>query len=333
MIVSPLAARRLGYGFAVLLLILTVLPPTARAQAPAAGPAALATGEYQIGIEDVLEISVWSHPELERSVSVGPQGTIIVPPIGEVKAAGLTTRQLADRLADRLSAYLRQGAANVTVVVHDYLSQSVFVNGAVTRPGRYGAERPPSIIDALNQAGGALTGGDLNRVTIIHRSGPGPREVTVDVANAMRLGTESTLPALRAGDMIVVPTAVSLVGGVGNEQGIGVLGEVDHPGLYPVGDHEDLWMALALAGGPTARSNLATIRVITHDQTASTAVLVNLKDTLTRGNRRPYIVQPGDIVFVDAKGIGAWEAFSRLLSTTRDVASIIAVVEVLKHNH
>ena len=328
-----LAARRLVIRSAVLLLLALPglgLAPAARAQAGAPAPSA---GDYQIGVEDVLDISVWAHPDLARTVSVGPQGTIVLPPVGEVKAAGLTPRQLADRLADRLSAYLRQGATTVTVVVHEYLSQSVFVNGAVTRPGRYGAERPPTLIDAINLAGGALPSGDLGRVTIIHRTGAGPREITVDVASAMRNGTEAAQPRLRAGDMIFVPSAVSLVGGVGNELGIGVLGEVNHPGLYPVGDKEDLWMALALAGGPTARSNLSTVRVITHDQSQNTAVLVDLKETLTRGNRRPYIVQPGDIVYVDTKGIGAWEAFSRLLTTTRDIASIVAFVEVLKKNH
>ncbi len=312
------------------MLLLVGLPVAARAQQATNGPTALPSGEYQIGIEDVLEITVYGHPDMSRLASVGPQGTIVLPPVGEVKAAVLTPRQLGDRLSDRLSTYLRQGAATVTVTVHDYLSQSVFVTGAVAHPGRYGAEAPPSLLDALNLAGGALADGDLNRVTIIHRFGPGPHEVTVDVANAMRLGTESSLPPTRAGDMIVVPTAVSLVGGVGSEQGIGVLGEVNHPGLYPVGDREDLWMALALAGGPTTRGNLSNVRVVTHDQNTNTAVTVNLKETLTRGNRRPYIVQPGDIVYVDSRGIGGWEVFSRFLSTTRDVVDIAAIAEVLR---
>jgi polysaccharide export outer membrane protein len=309
------------------LLLCVALPAMARAQTTAP-----TSGEYVIGNDDVLEITVWAHPELARTVSVGPQGTIVVPPVGEVKAAGLTPRQLADRLGDRLSTYLRQGATTVTVVVRDYLSQSVFVSGAVTKPGRYGAETPPGLLDAINMAGGALPNGDLGRVVILRRSGAGPHQLVADVAGALRDGTVANLPELRAGDMIVVPTAVSLVGGVGNEGGVGVLGEVNRPGLYPVGPDEDLWMALALAGGPTNRANLSTIRVLTREHAASTAVTVNLRETLQRGNKSPYPIHAGDIVFVDTKGVSVWGAFTQLLSVTRDVASIVAVIRVLENN-
>jgi protein involved in polysaccharide export with SLBB domain len=51
------------------------------------------------------------------------------------------------------------------------MSQSVFVSGAVARPGRYGFERIPGLIDALSQAGGALSRADLSRVQMVRRMG------------------------------------------------------------------------------------------------------------------------------------------------------------------
>ena len=310
-----------------LMLALVAMPRAASSQAVTPPPA-----EYKVGIEDVLQISVWSHPELERTVTVDAQGNIAVPPVGDVKAAGLTTRQLSDRIADRLASYLRQGATTVTVIVKDYVSQSVYVSGAVGRPGRYGAVTPPPLFDALNLAGGASPSGDLSRVTIIRRAGAGPHQITVDVAAAMREGTEAELPQLQPGDMVVVPTAVSLVGGVGNDQGVGVLGAVNRPGLYPVEPNEDLWVALALAGGPAGGGNLSNIRVLTSDQSVANAVTVNLLETLQRGNRHPYIIKPGDIVFVDTKGVSLWGVLTGLLSTTRDVANLVAIVRVLQNN-
>jgi len=92
---------------------------------------------------------------------------------------------------------------------------------------------------------------------------------------------------------------------------------------------EELWIMLALAGGPTARGNLTNVRVLTHDQDAQTAVTVNLSETLQRGNRSPYRVKPGDIVFVDARAPSAWGLFTGLLVVTRDVVGIIAIVDVL----
>ena len=193
----PRAITRGCMALALLVLALP-LPGIAWCQTTVASPA-VGASDYTIGIEDVLQISVWAHPELERTVTVDARGNISIPPVGELKAVGMTPGKLADRISDRLSTYLRQGATTVTVVVRDYISQSVYVSGAVARPGRYGAATAPALFDALNLAGGALPSGDLSRVTIIRRGGAGPHQLTVDVASAMRDGTEAQLPSLRAG--------------------------------------------------------------------------------------------------------------------------------------
>jgi len=307
-------------------------PGGATAQAPGAPAPATAPKDYLIGIGDVLTVSVWAHPELARDVEVDRNGNIQLPPVGEIKAAGLTSRALSDRIADRLATYLRQGSATVDVIVKEYVSMGVFVSGAVVRPGRYGAAVLPGLYDIINLAGGALVNGDLSRVTIIRRRGNGPRQLTVDVASAMRDGTEMNLPELRPGDTVIVPTSISLVGGAGNGQGCGVLGAVRQAGLYPVGPDEDLWEALALAGGPTNEGNLANVRVLTTDSHGPGVVLVNLQETLQHGNKRPYMVKPGDIIFVDQRGVSLWGVVSSLLSTTRDVANLVAVVRVLQNN-
>ena len=59
---------------------------------------------------------------------------------------------------------------------------------------------------------------------------------------------------------------------------------------------------------------------------------VNLSETLQRGNKSPYRIKPGDIVFVDTRGLSAWTLFTGLLGVTRDVANLVAVIEVLKQN-
>ena len=316
----------------VVAVVAAAMAATVPARAQTAPAPAAAPYEYVIGVGDVLQISVWGHTDLDRSVEVDLQGNILLPPIGDVKAAGATTRQLGDRISDRLSTYLRQGGATVNVVVKDFVSQSVFVSGAVGKPGRYGGPTPPPLYDVLNMAGGAQTNGDLSRVTIIRHGGPAPHQVTVDVSAALRNGTESQLPELHAGDMVVVPTAISLVGGAGNGQGVGVLGEVGQPGLYPVGPDEDLWVALALAGGPRGSSDLTSIRVLTTETSGPTVVKVNLQETLDHGNVRPYMIKPGDIIFVDTRGASTWSKVLTLLRTTRDVANLVAVVRVLQNN-
>jgi polysaccharide export outer membrane protein len=319
-------SRTIARACAALMLVLVGLPSVAAGQAATPAP-----DNYVIGIGDVLQVSVWGHTELDRTVTVNVQGDITLTPVGEIKAAGSTTKQLADRIVDRLTTYLRTGTPTVTVTVTDFVSQSVFVSGAVARPGRYGAPAPPPIFDVLNMAGGALNSADLSRVVIFRRGGTGPHQQLVDVDSALRQGTEAMLPALQPGDIIVVPTLVGLAG-AGTGQGVGLLGEVGAPGLYPVAPDEDLWSALAQAGGPRATSNLAAIRVLTKEESVPTVVTVNLLETLQRGNKQPYMLKPGDIVYVEAKGSSLWGKFLTLLSTTRDIASIVAVIRVLENN-
>jgi len=294
--------------------------------------------EYQIGAEDVLQVSVWMHPELERAVTVGADGNITFPPVGDLKAAGQTPNQLATRLADRLSSYLRQ-TATVTVTVTQYLSQSVFVSGGVARPGRYGFERLPGVVDVINQAGGSVPGAILSQVQVIRREGDLRRSQTADVERALRDGTDAGLPALRPGDTVVVPVeaARGAAGGAGGGEvtgagSVGVLGEVTRPGLYTVGGGQDVWMVLAAAGGLTARGNLGDVRVIRPKDSGTSVFGVNLKDQLARGAREPFVVHTGDVVFVNGTGAwsASWAALTQLLSISRDLVNVVVLADYLK---
>jgi len=295
-------------------------------------PAAPARGdEYTIGAEDVLQVSVWMHPELERAVTVGADSSITFPPVGGLKAGGQTTNQLATRLADRLSSYLRQ-TATVTVTVTQYMSRSVFVSGGVATPGRYGFERLPGVIDAISQAGGAVPGADLSQVQIIRRVGDLRRPQTVDVARALREGSDAGLPALQPGDVIVVPAEpATRAGAATGSDVVGVLGEVTRPGLYPVGSGQTLWMVLAAAGGLTPLGNLKDVRVVRPKDPGTSVFGVNLRDELTGGARESFLVHTGDVVYVTGRSgwSSTWTALTQVLSISRDLANIVIVADYL----
>jgi polysaccharide export outer membrane protein len=282
--------------------------------------------EYVIGAEDVLQVSVWMHPELERTVTVGADSSISFPPVGVIEAGGQTANQLATRLADRLSSYLRQ-TATVTVIVTQYLSQSVFVSGGVATPGRYGFERLPGMIDVINRAGGAVVGADLSQVQLLRRDGDLRRPQTVDVARALREGTVAALPVLMPGDAVVVP-AEALPGAATGSDAVGVLGEVARPGLYPVGAGKSLWMVIAAAGGLTPLGNLEDVRVVRPNDSGNSVFGVNLNDQLAHGAREPFVVHSGDVIYVTGRG-GWSNALTRFLSISRDLVNIVVVADYL----
>jgi polysaccharide export outer membrane protein len=307
-------------GFAFAALALTLLPTAVRAE------------DYTIGPEDVLQVSVWMHTDLDKTVTVGPDGNLTFPPAGDIKATGLTTKQLADRLGDKLSTYLRQ-TVTVTVTVSQYLSRSVYVVGAVGRPGRYGFQNLPSLVDLISQAGGALPGGDLSHVQIIRKEGEARRVINADVSSALRDGIGTDLPQLRPGDTVVINTTGggAYTGAAGDA--IAVLGEVIKPGLYPAGSGTDLWVVLAQAGSFTANANIRLVRVVSPSPGGAKVHTYDLKDAVEHDGARSVVVRPGEVVYITPKSTNiAWAAFTQTLAISRDILNIALAVDVIKRD-
>ena len=108
--------------------------------------------DYLIGAEDVLEVSVWKEPELQRKLSVRPDGKITFPLAGEIAAAGATTEQVQEEITRRIKKYIPD--ALVTVTVADVKGYKIYVNGQVKKPGEYRPKNYVDVLQALTLAGG-----------------------------------------------------------------------------------------------------------------------------------------------------------------------------------
>src|SRR4051812_36476126 len=106
--------RRLRYVTMFLAILIATAMNVAAQDAPKAANSDAAivarvmasAGDYQIGPEDVLDISVWKNPELSRKVPVRPDGKISLPLVNDIMAAGLTPSQLRQQLATKLAEYV-----------------------------------------------------------------------------------------------------------------------------------------------------------------------------------------------------------------------------------
>ena len=120
---------------------------------------------FSLGSGDVIQISA---PDLEefgtdRQVRISPEGTVELPIVGVMPAAGLTDQQFSDELRRRLAKYVKD--PQVEIFVKDYFGRDVAVVGAVPKPGLYDLTSPgDTLLDALNRAGGMT---DRNAGTII----------------------------------------------------------------------------------------------------------------------------------------------------------------------
>lgn len=155
---------------------------------------------YKIGPQDLLEISVFKVPELARSVQVADTGTINLPLLGEVAAAGKTARQLESALASKLGAKYLQ-SPQVTVYVKEYNSQRVTVEGAVKTPGVHPLKGKTTLLQFVAMSGGLDTATSDSTVVVFRRTDDKRYAARFDVSE-IRAGRAED-PAIMPGDVIV----------------------------------------------------------------------------------------------------------------------------------
>src|SRR5262245_30077070 len=125
------------------------------------------TGPYEIGSDDVIDVMVWKQPQLSSRLRVGSDGSITMPLIGQVHAAGLTTGQLQQNLTKRFSSYVND--PQVTVRIYNPTSRVFFVLGEVTKPGMYPLMSGEVLSQALAAAGGPTEYANLRKIKIMRR--------------------------------------------------------------------------------------------------------------------------------------------------------------------
>ena len=172
---------------------------TAAALTAAATPG---SSGYKIGPQDVLEISVFKVPELSKIAQVGETGTVGLPLIGDVQAAGRTPQEIEHDLAKRLGAKYLQNP-QVSVFVREYNSQRITVEGAVKKPGVFPYRGPSTLLQAIAQAGGLET--TYDDTIVIFRTTNGKRSAAKFAISEIRAGSVAD-PALHSGDVVVIST-------------------------------------------------------------------------------------------------------------------------------
>jgi polysaccharide export outer membrane protein len=112
----------------------------------------VAPPDYQVGVDDVLNINVWKEPDLCRVIPVRPDGKITLPLIGDIQATGKTPIALQQEIHDRLTSFM--SVPEVTVIVQEVKSMKFNIVGQVAKPGSYPLSEPTTVLDAIAQAGG-----------------------------------------------------------------------------------------------------------------------------------------------------------------------------------
>lgn len=165
--------------------------------------AIVAPTDYIIGPEDVLEISVWREPDLQREVLVRPDGRISFPLAGDVKAADKTPEQVQEIIAQRIERYIPDPV--VTVTVRTIGGNKIYVIGQVKSPGAYVIGRYVDVLQALTLAGGLSEFARENNIRILRREGGRETVFPFEYGNVKKGRKLQQNIILKGGDTVVVP--------------------------------------------------------------------------------------------------------------------------------
>ena len=170
-------------------------PPMAvEAAAPvsSAGAPGPATGEYHLGTGDKVRVVVFNEPALSGEFQIDDSGQVSIPLVGQLKAAGLSPRDLEQQVTRRLKGGGLVRDPRVSVEVSNY--RPFYLIGEVAKPGEYPYRNGLTILAAAAIGGGFTYRASRSKVFIKRASESIEREYPMGP-------TTNILP----GDVIRIP--------------------------------------------------------------------------------------------------------------------------------
>jgi polysaccharide export outer membrane protein len=285
---------------------------------------------YEVGVGDVLNITVWDHPELtipagqfrsagETGNVVHPDGTIFYPYVGMVPVEGKHVTKIRDLITQKLGKYIE--APQIDVSVAAYRSQKVFVSGAVMQPANLPITNVPlTLLDALNACGGMSPDADWRSVVLTTETNNGAEKEVLDLYALYQQGDMSQNRLLGSNDIVHVPRNDALK--------VFVMGDVVKADTQRI-DRSSLTLAEALnnSGGINQASASAKgIFVLRASEAEDKLVDVYQLDASVGSLlvlSTQFELQPLDIVYVTSAPMARWnKVISQFLPTVRGIYEI-----------
>jgi len=262
--------------------------------------------EYKIGPLDILEITNWQGVEAKKEeVRVTTDGKISIGFLDDIEAAGLTERQLDNKITMLLARFIKN--PSIDVRVKEYEAHSVMVLGAILTsnnrgPGRYNLSGRTTVLEAISIAGGPRLDANLGDIKVRSKNG---QSTTLNLYKTMLEGDQSQNVPVDNEDMIYVPQVTK------EDNRVYVFGEVEKPGIVTFkGGKLSMFDAIAQAGGVTVFAYEEDTRIVRGDIAQPEVILANYEKLVEEGDYTQNIdLINGDLVYVPRSAMGSVNRF------------------------
>ena len=127
------------------------------------------SSELVLGVGDVVAVNVWETANLNTEATIRPDGTITMPLVGDVKAAGETPTTLKTAIRTKLQTFVKLQGTEITVAVRSYKSYRFTIQGEVGHTGVFTSDQYVTISDALALAGGPSRFAKRSEIVMMRR--------------------------------------------------------------------------------------------------------------------------------------------------------------------
>ena len=156
-----------------------------------------------IGPSDVVRVTVWKDPALSTEAVVRPDGTITLPAVGELRAAGRSAADLQKEAQQRVAALVNDPVVTVSIV--EVNSYRFTVAGNVEHPGLFTSRYYLTISEAIALAGGPNRYASTSDVVVVRSGARGLERIRIDYDGIVSGRHPEQDIVLLAGDAVRVP--------------------------------------------------------------------------------------------------------------------------------
>jgi polysaccharide export outer membrane protein len=275
--------------------------------------------EYIVGPGDIYSVNIWISPPFSLQLPVTPEGSVIIPTVGEISVAGLRLEEAKKRVTAEVRKKYISGNVSFTLLTprifevrvtgYGFLESTVYMQATQRAQDAISLAKSKTdeLLNAMKPAGESTSTtkltteetqklsiqGSLRKIMIRHKDGS---ESTADIEKYFATKDSKCNPLLQDGDVVIVP-ARNII-----KDFVGVYGAVNGEGAYEFVDGDSLMSIIQIARGCSPLADSSHVFISRTDAEGSKLQTISADISSIAAGTSPNIpLQRGDRIVVGEK--------------------------------